>query len=56
MTAEAESTSAVVPRSSQKEKPPNEEGNKPEGENEEGPDEAPEGDDGGSNEELRPAA
>ncbi|CAM5407472.1 Tyr recombinase domain-containing protein OS=Streptomyces aurantiogriseus OX=66870 GN=GCM10010251_38710 PE=4 SV=1 [Streptomyces aurantiogriseus] len=57
MTAEAESTSAVVPRSPQKkETPPREARRKPEPEAEEGSGERPEADEDGPNEGLRPAA
>lgn len=55
MTAEAESTSAVVPRSPQKETPPSEERNEAESE-ECDTEQTAEGDEGGPDEGLRPAA
>ncbi|MET7713452.1 hypothetical protein [Streptomyces sp. NPDC005407] len=55
MTAEAESTSAVVPRSPQKDTPPRGKHPKPEGQDE-GAGQPPDADEGGPDEGLRPAA
>ncbi|MDF9812975.1 tyrosine-type recombinase/integrase [Streptomyces sp. SPB162] len=56
MTAEAESTSAVVPRSQQKEVPPDDERSDPESQEEGGTEEVPESGEDGPDEGLRPAA